>query len=188
MKGWWSRLPTVADPHLRPAALRLGVAAVLPFVVGAAAVLLARGAMKDQAAAALGAYASTVVSFLGGIHWGFGFRTSQPPSSLFLWGVVPSLVSWAALMLPVAPALALYAAMLSACFLVDRVVYPRQGAGAWLPLRFRLTLVAVVSCVLGCWGLLSPVLLAKPSGAEHIGLASSKENSSAAGARTGGAP
>ena len=159
MKGWWSSPPTVADPHLRPVALRLGYVAMLPFMIGAAAVLLARGAAQDHAAAALGAYAATVVSFLGGIHWGFGFRTSQPPSSLFLWGVVPSLASWAALMLPVAAALALHAAMLSVCFLVDRRVYPRQGAAAWLPLRFRLTLIAVVSCVLGCWGLLNALAL-----------------------------
>ncbi len=93
MRGWWSRLPIVAYPHLRPAALRLGYAAALPFVVGAAAVLLARGGMKDHAAAALGACAATVVSFRGGIHWGFGFRTTQPPSSMFMWGVVPALMN-----------------------------------------------------------------------------------------------
>lgn len=98
-------------------------------MVGAAALLLNRGATRDHAAAALRAYAATVVSFLDGIHWGFGFRTSQPPSSMLLWGAMPSLVSWAALMLPVAPALSLYSAMLWVCFLVDRVVYPHQGAG-----------------------------------------------------------
>ena len=58
------------------------------------------------------AYATTVVSFLGGILWGIGFWTSQPPASLFLWGVVPSLAAWAGLQLPMAAALALYAAVL----------------------------------------------------------------------------
>ncbi len=88
MRGWWSRLPIVAYPHLRPAALRPGYAAALPFVVGAAAVLLARGGMKDHAAAALGACAATVVALRGGIPRGFGFRTTRPPSSLFIQGVV----------------------------------------------------------------------------------------------------
>ena len=144
----------MVDSHPHPAATRLGYVALLPFVVGAAAVLIARGAAQAHAAAALSAYAATVVSFLGGIHWGFGFRSSRPPASLFVWGVVPSLVAWAALLLPVAVALALHAAALSACFLVDRVVYPRQGAGAWLPLRTRLTAIAVLACLLGAGGVL----------------------------------
>ena len=144
----------MTDRHPHPVATRLGYVALLPFVVGAAAVLIARGAAQAHAAAALSAYAATVVSFLGGIHWGFGFRTSRPPASLFVWGVVPSLVAWAALLLPVAAALALHTATLSACFLVDRVVYPRQGAGAWLPLRSRLTAIAVLACLLGAGGVL----------------------------------
>ena len=144
----------MTDSHPHPAATRLGYVALLPFVVGAAAVLIARGAAQAHAAAALSAYAATVVSFLGGIHWGFGFRTSRPPASLFVWGVVPSLVAWAALLLPMAAALALHAATLSACFLVDRAVYPRQDAGAWLPLRSRLTAIAVLACLLGAGGVL----------------------------------
>ena len=142
----------MVDRHPHPAATRLGYVALLPFVVGAAAVLIARGAAQAHAAAALSAYAATVVSFLGGIHWGFGFRTSRPPASLFVWGVVPSLVTWAALLLPVAAALALHTATLSACFLVDRAVYPRHDAEAWLPLRFRLTVIAVLGCILGAGG------------------------------------
>ena len=144
----------MSDHHPHPVAVRLGYVALLPFVVGAAAVLLAQGAAQAHAAAALSAYAATVVSFLGGIHWGFGFRTSRPPASLFVWGVVPSLVAWAALLLPMAAALALHAAALSACFLVDRAVYPRQDAGAWLPLRCRLTAIAVLACLLGAGGVL----------------------------------
>ena len=144
----------MTDLHRHPVATRLGYVALLPFVVGAAVVLMARGNTQAHAAAALSAYAATVVSFLGGIHWGFGFRASRPPASLFVWGVVPSLVAWVALLLPVAAALALHAATLSACFFVDRAVYPRQDAGAWLPLRSRLTAIAVPACLLGAGGVL----------------------------------
>ncbi len=154
----------MADRHPHPAAVRLGYLALLPFVAGAAAVLIARGAAQDHAAAALSTYAATVVSFVGGIHWGFGFRTLQPSASLFLWGVIPSLAAWAGLQLPVAAALALHAVVLWACFLVDRSVYPRYDAAAWLPLRSRLTAIAVLSCLLGAGG----VLHARSLGAARV--------------------
>ena len=144
----------VAAASTTATAARLGYLALLPFVAGAAGVLLARGAAQAHAAAALTAYAATVVSFLGGIHWGFAFRMSKPPTSLLLWGVMPAIVAWTALLLPLVAALALHAAMLSTCFFVDRIVYPRQDAGAWLPLRARLTAVAVASCLIGSSGLL----------------------------------
>jgi hypothetical protein len=32
------------------------------------------------------------------------------------------------------------------CYLVDRRVYPAYGLSKWLTLRFRLTLVASMSC------------------------------------------
>jgi hypothetical protein len=39
------------------------------------------------------------------------------------------------------------AALLMLCFGVDRVVYPRLGLAEWLPMRLRLTAVAVISCM-----------------------------------------
>jgi hypothetical protein len=63
--------------------------------------------------------------------------------------VVPSLLGWVALLLGQAPGLLLIAALLWACFAVDRVLYPRHQLQAWLPMRLRLTLVASVSCLAG---------------------------------------
>ncbi|MBC8056091.1 MAG: DUF3429 family protein, partial [Rhizobiales bacterium] len=71
---------------------------------------------------------------------------AQPVPSL-LWGVVPSLAGWAALLLGQAPGLLLMAALLWICFAVDRALYARYGLQAWLPMRLRLTLVASLSCV-----------------------------------------
>jgi len=136
-------------------AVQLGHLALLPFVAGAAAVLLVRDAWQPLAGAALSAYAATVVSFLGGIHWGFGMRQSQPAVGLFVWGVVPSIAAWAALLLSLGAALTLHAAMLALCLFVDRTVYPREGAAAWLGLRTRLTVIAVLSCLLASWSLLA---------------------------------
>jgi hypothetical protein len=42
--------------------------------------------------------------------------------------------------------------MLVACYLVDRRTYPLFGAAAWLTLRFRLTVVASLSCFVGAAG------------------------------------
>ena len=42
--------------------------------------------------------------------------------------------------------------VLLACYLVDRRLYPLQGVGHWLTLRFRLSAVASLSCFLGAAG------------------------------------
>lgn len=133
-------------------ALRLGVAGLLPFVLGAALVWASRGAVQAQAAAALAAYGAVIVSFLGGIHWGLACRQSPPRQALLVWGVVPSLLAWLALAMPLALGLAWLGAALMACYRVDRRIYAEEGASAWLPLRWRLTVVASLSCFAGAAG------------------------------------
>ncbi len=127
-----------------PIALWLGYGGLIPFVAGAALTWLLAPESRPLAATALSAYAAVIVSFLGGIHWGIGFRDGTP--RLFLWGVVPSLVAAAALMLPPRHGLLIHAVMLLLCYAVDRRVYPAHGLQAWLGLRWRLSLVAGTSC------------------------------------------
>jgi putative flippase GtrA len=141
---------TSATPFASPtnAALRLGYAGLMPFVSGAALSVL-MPEWRLAAASTLSAYAAVITSFLGGIHWGFAMRQNGPASLLPLWGVVPSLVAWAAVLMPLNIGLFVHAAMLITCYAVDRRVYPAQGAGAWLPMRLRLTTVAAISCIIG---------------------------------------
>jgi hypothetical protein len=127
-----------------PIALWLGYAGLIPFVAGAALAWLLQPEWRSFTTAALSAYAAVIVSFLGGIHWGIGFRDGM--SRLFLWGVVPSLVAAAALMLPPRHGLVILGLMLLLCYAVDRRVYPAHGLQAWLSLRWRLSLVAATSC------------------------------------------
>jgi hypothetical protein len=129
----------------------LGAAGLIPFVAGALAVALADEAARAPAAQALAAYAAVIVSFLGGIHWGLAFARLAPPPAMFAWGVLPSLVGWAALLLPPAAGLALLAAMIAVCYAVDHRVYPRLQVGHWLPLRRALSAVAALSCAVGAW-------------------------------------
>lgn len=144
--------PTTPTPPAAaaPAALQLGYAGLLPFVVGAMLVWLVRPDAHPYVTQALTGYAAVIVSFLGGIHWGLGFRSGEP--ARFVWGVVPSLVAWVAVMMPPQAGLVIHGVMLVVCYGVDRRVYPALGLQHWLTLRFRLSAVAAASCFIGAAG------------------------------------
>ncbi len=149
---------TSVPPQARPPAVAqvLGYAGLLPFVAASMAVWLLPPPAQGWAVQGLAAYAALIATFLGGIHWGLALRAPQPPLIWWLWGVLPSLLAWAALLAqPVwgaRPALVALAATLLLCLLVDSRVYPKQGLAGWLGLRLRLTAVAVVSCFVGAAG------------------------------------
>lgn len=142
-------LPAGAPPAF---ALRLGYAGLLPFFLGAALVWLVHDELRPHVLAGLSAYAAVIVSFLGGIHWGAAFQRSETGHGAYVWGVVPSLVAWVAVMMPPDAGLVIHGAMLVVCYLVDRRHYPPAGLGAWLTLRFRLSSLAALSCFLGAAG------------------------------------
>ena len=143
--------PAFAAPA-SPTATRLAYAGLLPFVLGAALLWLVRPDAHPYVAGALSGYAAVIVAFLGGIHWGLAFAQPRPAARLFAWGVVPSLVAWVAVVLPPYAGLVVHGVMLVVCYLVDRRVYPLQGAAHWLTLRFRLSAVAALSCFVGAAG------------------------------------
>lgn len=131
----------------------LGVAGLLPFAAGAGLIWWVDEALQPNAVLALSAYSAVILSFLGGIHWGFAMRQGQPAGPLLWWGVTPSLVAWLSVLLPAAAlSLVLHGLMLWLCFAVDRRVYRAQGAAAWLPMRLRLTVVASLGCFVGAAG------------------------------------
>lgn len=131
----------------------LGYSGLIPFVGLAAASLLLDGALQTQALFALQAYAATILSFLGAIHWGLALRDPLTPSTgLLAWGVVPSLLAWVALMLDAISGLWLLAAGLWLCLAVDWRVYPRFGLNAWLGLRLALTSIASLACLFAACG------------------------------------
>jgi hypothetical protein len=134
---------------LNPVARRLAYAGLAPFVLGALLALLVREEAHPYVMMALTGYGAVIVSFLGGIHWGLGMRGGVPSPSPFAWAVVPSLVAWIAVQMPADAGLVIDAVMLVVCYLVDRRVYPGHGLSHWLTLRFRLTLVAALCCLVG---------------------------------------
>ena len=129
---------------------RLGYAGLIPFTLLAALMWLVDEELLPFVAIALGGYAAVIASFLGGVHWGIGFMKGEAaPKFHFIWGVVPSLIAWLALMMPAYAALPMLGLMLVACFVVDGKTYAAAGLASWLPMRLRLTVVATLSCVLG---------------------------------------
>ncbi|MCY7314359.1 MAG: DUF3429 domain-containing protein [Rubrivivax sp.] len=139
------------NPPTRPTrwALGLGYAGLLPFVAGALLLWLLRGEAQGHVALALSAYAALILSFLGGIHWGLAMRQPAAATAGLVWGVVPSLLAWPALLMPAFSALVIHGALLLLSYAVDRRSYPAHGAAAWLGLRFRLSAVAALSCFIG---------------------------------------
>jgi hypothetical protein len=135
-----------------PAAQALGYGGLLPFVSLVLASYLLAPEYQAHLLSALRGYGVTILSFLGAIHWGLTMRAATTASSrMLVWGVLPSLVAWVALMLPVASGLWLLAACLWACLAVDRQVYPNLGLSGWLPMRMLLTVLASLCCVAGAW-------------------------------------
>lgn len=134
----------------RPGALAwgLGLAGLSPFVLTAAVQWLPQPGWRMLAAMALLGYGAIIVSFLGGIHWGLAMRSATTPPARLIWGVMPSLLGWLAVLLDRPWGLWVLALSLLACWWVDRAVYRELSLGAWLPLRTVLTAVATLSVLM----------------------------------------
>lgn len=126
----------------------LGYAGLIPFIALAAMTVTLTPPEQGIASFALRAYAVTIVSFLGAIHWGLAMRQARANTPLLWWGITPSLVAWVCLLVVPGVGSLILAATLWLCFLVDRRVYPQFGLQAWLRMRLVLTTVASVSCVI----------------------------------------
>jgi simple sugar transport system permease protein len=93
--------PAAYLPPVTDTARWLGNAGLLPFGFGVLLVWVGLAPeLHDFVTFAMSAYAGLIVAFLGGIHWGLAFRNTAPAASLFVWGVVPSLLAWVAVLMP----------------------------------------------------------------------------------------
>jgi hypothetical protein len=154
-------LPQAHDHHSHPSDLarKLSHAGLVPFVGGAVFIWLLSGRIEQApfnfVVGALASYAALIVSFLGGIPWGLVMlRTAageaeQPTHERALWlGIACSLAAWMALLMPPHAGLVVLGVLLIGCYVIDRKRYPEMGVAGWLTLRFRLTIVASLSCFL----------------------------------------
>jgi len=148
---------TEPTPNTVPAAAKqLGALGVIPFFGLAGMALLGSGTWVDDALFALLAYGAAILSFLGGIQWGFAVSTFDiTPRQIFnrlSLSVAPSLIAWGALLLPPGMGLIVLAVSFVFVLLVDLRTVNRSGAPAWYPkLRWPLTICAVLSLGLGVY-------------------------------------
>jgi len=143
--------PNPAPPPAQTpaAALWLGIAGLLPFV------LLAAWRIHDPQGPgivhiALVAYGAVILTFVGALHWGFAMllpRTSRKEQWLLMgWSTLPALAAWSAMIVPANVDLGLLIAVFWLHYAFDMTVARRRHLPAWyLPLRTLLTLGATLS-------------------------------------------
>jgi hypothetical protein len=142
------------DRTIPPAALFLGAAGVIPFLLPAAALHfdLSEIAPWDRMIrGGLAAYAALIASFLGGIRWGVALQA--PPdgrrTALFAVSVLPSLAAWGALALPRPHDLSLLIALFLGLAVADIRMATRGEVPRWFgTLRLALSIGAVGSLIL----------------------------------------
>jgi hypothetical protein len=133
----------------------LGGLGALPFIALAGAMPFLASGPRSLAADALVAYGATILSFLGGIHWGLaiapegGSGRTRLTARLIL-SVVPSLAAWAALLVADTIGLFVLALAVAAMLWVDIRAARSGTAPPWYPtLRIPLTCIVVAALLLG---------------------------------------
>lgn len=141
--------------ELPPHVAWLGYGGLLPFI--ALAILTAADAPRSALwSDALTGYGAIILSFVGALHWGFAMSLPALDPGLhrraFVWSVVPALLAWPATVMAGSVASLILVAGFVLHFAHDRRLATRAGLAAWyLPLRWRLSVVAGLCLLLNAW-------------------------------------
>ena len=101
---------------------------------------------QDKILFAVHAYGAIILTFVGAIHWGRALNSNT--LNLFIFSVIPSLVAWVSLLIPVNFGLPL---LISGFLLIILFDYQQYRTLVWFQnLRVRLTLI-VCSALLFSW-------------------------------------
>ncbi|KAI0567054.1 hypothetical protein FGB62_4g469 [Gracilaria domingensis] len=128
----------------------LGYGGTIPFVTGALASTITSDPTFFARATQL--YGSSILSFLGAVHWGVALRSGDVTSSArnvdFVYGVTPSLVGWTAALMQPADGLALLTTSFCAAYAYDYVRFRVPGSTPpwYLRLRGPLSIAAIGGC------------------------------------------
>ena len=133
----------------------LGYGGLLPFV-GLSILTVVDPHRAPAWSDALVGYGAVILSFVGALHWGFamsaaGLDTTQRRRA-FVWSVVPALIAWPATVLA-GSAASLILVLGFALHLVQdrRLAGPAELPTWYLPLRWRLTVVAIACLLANAW-------------------------------------
>jgi len=131
--------------RIPPIAAALGYGGLLPFAAAALACWLG-GDAADFAGWVLRGYSCAILAFLGGVPWGLALASGEGSTGERLSvGVVPALVAWIALLLPVASALGVLVVAFAAVYGWDELRNLSDTPAWFRRLRRHLT-AGVVAC------------------------------------------
>lgn len=147
----------IEQPETRPTdsrdavlwAQRLGYAGLLPFIAPLLVLPFAGDGLQLWVLRALLAYAAVILSFVGALHWSVALLGRSEASSvrLLVVSVLPSLLAWLSLLLPLAQGLLLAMISFLALYAFDRSAW--RELPWFLQLRRNLTLVALCCMFIG---------------------------------------
>jgi hypothetical protein len=162
--------------RLPSAAIGLGIAGLIPFIgLGIAALASVDEVQASRFLLALVAYGAVILAFLGGVHWGFVLHPAALPEAMseaerqdatrLGLGVLPSLIGFAALMMPLLGIVEVGLAILIIGYLATMAAEARLSQRALVPsgymrLRWLLSVVVLI--------LLTVVLVLRLIGAKII--------------------
>lgn len=135
--------------------LILGYAGTLPFLCGALVTTFARDA--DKPAALTQVYGGSILSFLGGIHWGLALTQASTVKTLwiitapacdFAVSVIPSLVGVGAMLMPPVQGLPILAGSFAGLWVYDRIrLSTLANVPRWyISLRAPMSIAAAGAC------------------------------------------
>lgn len=154
------------NPYSIPGTARwLGYLGLIPFIVlsiGIASGIDFKWLGLMSARQALLAYAAIIITFIGAVHWGIALGGStgkgdvagtdrqsvQDENTHYVYSVIPSLVAWGLLFLPVKASLVGMAVVLVILYAVDRHLLKSFHPTGYQTLRLHLTTVAGLSLAL----------------------------------------
>ena len=144
------------DTRIPRAALLLGLGGLVPFVACALSIFTGvRLALLNDPVLALLAYGAVILSFLGGVRWGFALRISDEglQARAMILSIAPAVVAWLLLLQPSLLGLVVLPVLYVLLWLADEQL-PRIGAPKWyVKLRRLLTAVVVLSLLAAIAGL-----------------------------------
>ncbi|AQZ95658.1 DUF3429 domain-containing protein [Halopseudomonas phragmitis] len=130
-------------------AVGLGMVGMIPFVTGALGLWVTPEVWRERVMEELLGYAAVILAFMGAIHWGLAMRAEESsekaPFQLGL-SVIPPLLGWVALSLPIGLAIPVFFFAYAALYYADIWAVNHGLAPVWYPaLRKPLSIVVILS-------------------------------------------
>ncbi len=93
-------------------------------------------------------YSAIILSFLGGIHWGYALAKNKSATFHIAWSNIVALTAWfALLMLDESQVLWVLIIAFGSCFIVDFILAKKKSFPDWfISLRFKISII-VISCL-----------------------------------------